>query len=182
MGCVGCTSAEPDPAGNPVADVPELGRPTTAGGHDTVEVRARLEVEPSTATRALVRFVREHAVSVNRGHVTPGLRAVAAPAELRRQRQVVRDARAQGYAVPTRPQLAIVSVAGRSARAVHLEVCLWLPSVEYVDAASGRPAAGQVPRQWAPVRATVGMYQMTRMVDKLVPARPDDDDFCGGLR
>ena len=74
-----------------------------------VSVDASIGVAPSPAVSALVAFVQAHAESIDSGRVTPLLVAVTTPAELARQRRVVAFAVAQGYVVPTAPEVRVVT-------------------------------------------------------------------------
>jgi len=178
----GCSQGTAAPPSKPTVDNPTLSispPPTTTPGAAVVSVQASIGVPSSQAVTALVSFVKAHAESVNSGRVTRLLVAVATPAELARQRQVVDFAVAKGYVVPSTPMVRVVSVIDKSATAKSFGTCFWLPSTEYQDAKTGQPPSGPVPKVWAPAVATVRLAKVTWSVDTL--SEPDNETTirCG---
>ena len=164
------TAPRDTPVDNPTLSVSTP--PTTSpSAVAPITVEASLGVDPSRAVTALVSFVKGHAESVNSGRVTRLLVSVTTPAELARQRQVVDFAVAQGYVVPTSPEIKVVSVLRRSATTQVLGACFWLPSTEYRESQTGRSPSGAIPRAWAPAVATLRVANLTWSVDTL--SEPD---------
>lgn len=159
------------------AESPPPSTPTDSTG---VQPQVQYEVPPGPETKALVKFLTAHTMSVVRKRVTRQLKEVAMPAELARQRQVIRFAALHDYTVPLHPVALIVSISRDDARQRHIGVCLWLPSTEYVDARTGRPASGQVPQSWAPAIASLHRLTVTWKVGSLSPARDYHQISCGG--
>lgn len=157
-----------------------LTTPSTEGIDSAgVQVHARYDVPPDNATRALIAFLRARTESVIVGQQSPQLSRLTTRQEHRRQVTSIRFAVRQGYTVPSEPFVAVVSRHRRSFGQV-LGVCLWLPSVEFVDAESGQPPSGPVPRQWAPALVTLRQQTVTWKVDKLSAPADPGSITCGG--
>lgn len=144
-----------------------------------MRVHVQYQVRPDDATKALVAFIEARTVSVIRQHSTAILGKVATPAELVRQRRAINFAARRNYTVPTEPIIEILSVTGVGARR-QVGACLWLPSTEYVDATTGQPPSGQVPRSWAGAIATVRRQTVAWKVDSLSAPRDNEALRCGG--
>jgi hypothetical protein len=187
-GCSSDTGPDPEPVHNAgLSDPGDAGTPKTpseptpaAVTTGPVRVSTMLRVPASGATRALTAYVEAHARSVITGGARPALRAVTSDAEYRRQLRVIAQARDQGLTVPRRPRLAVVAVRSTASR-VDADVCLWLPSTEYLDPATGVSPAGPVPQEWLPAVAHIIRAPTTWIVDKLSTPETEFAPDCGGL-
>lgn len=166
-------------ATEPSESSPDLTATEPTSDRPIVDVHTRYDVPPDEATRALVAFVRARTESVIAGHDTPELARLTTEPEHRRQLANIRFALRQGYTVPTDPWVAVVTRQRRSFGQV-LGVCLWLPSVEFVDPETGQPPSGPVPQRWAPALATLRQQTVTWKVDKLSAPADPGSITCGG--
>jgi hypothetical protein len=195
VGCSAGAEPQPETVSNPRLDAPPSsasGPTTSTGSADVpnppvatppsldVRVEAEVLVSPGADVRALLMFVEEHARSVNAGYSTPRLRAVTAPALLAGQEEVIGWAGSQGYGVPDRPRVAVVAAA-RAGQTSYLDLCLWLPSTEFVDRATGAAVDPSVPATWKPARATLARHNERWRVDRLANADEQKPTVCGGL-
>lgn len=168
-----------EPSGGTTVQTPASPSPDAPDVPD-VEVEVQYSVPPDEASRTLVAFIRAHAESVISGEEAPGLVRLTTQTEYRRQLTSLRFADRRGYVVPTRPRIAVVSRQRHTFGQV-LGICLWLPSTEFVDAASGQPPSGPVPQRWAPAYAKLTGQTVTWKVDKLSPPAGSSRISCGGL-
>lgn len=145
-----------------------------------MRVHVEYQVAPGPDAKALVTFIAAHATSVIRQHVTRQLEAVTTSAELSRQRAAIRFATRQHYTVPPEPIVRIVSVARDGARNRQVGMCLWLPSTEYVDAATGRLPSGDVPQAWVQAIAILQRQTVTWKVDRVSSPTNPNRLSCGG--
>lgn len=183
---------QPEAISNPRLDAPPSDVSSTtstttgpAGADATppsmdVSVQADLQVTAGTDVEVLLQFIEEHARSVNAGYSTPRLRAVTSAALLADQEDVIGWAGSQGYGVPDHPRVAVVA-AERSARTSSFDVCLWLPSTEFVNRATGESVDPRVPAAWKPARATLTRHNVRWRVDRLANSDEKPATMCGGL-
>lgn len=146
-----------------------------------VDVDALVRVDAPAQVDAFVTFVRAHAESVNTGYVTRELEGAATTGQLARQAKVIDWAASQGYAVPDRPRVAVVGVDKAGAAEARLDVCMWLPSTEFVSRISGLPVDESVPATWRPASATLTMHNDGWKVARLSDADRQHPIDCGGL-
>jgi hypothetical protein len=121
------------------------------------------------------------AKSVNTGRATDELEAVATGPLLAEQVEVIEWAASQGLAVPDRPRVAVVAADTAGDRSASLDVCLWLPSTEFVSRATGIPVDAAVPDAWRPARATLARHNDRWQVARLADADERSSINCGGL-
>jgi hypothetical protein len=189
LALAGCSDPAPQPtaaSSTPVLPTfPSLDPTAGSAGPSTppVHVDVRLSVPASPATEALVAYTRAHAESVIAGRSSAELRAVTSRHLLAYQQQVIAAARAKGFAVPTRPRMAVVSGSDAGPGRKRLGVCYWLPSVQYIDASSGAPT-DEVPSTWVGAVALVTRVRsagrpMTWIVAKVEAPTKRDEVDCG---
>jgi hypothetical protein len=170
------TSTEPDPDDASPSSSPEPRAPSV-----TVTVDAVLQTEGSAPVQAFLAFVRAHAESVNTGYATTELSRVTTAPEHARQVDVIDWAASQGYAVPDHPRVAVLASSTDPAGDVLLDVCLWLPSTEFVSRVSGLPVDPEVPDTWRPAGATLTRHNDGWRVARLADAHRQHPISCGGL-
>jgi hypothetical protein len=196
-GCGGDAAPESEMVSNPRLDgQPTRGEPgtgattpapssssttTASAPSNRVAVDAVVRVDAPAQVDALLTFVRAHAESVNSGYTTPELEDVTTAGQLARQAKVVSWAASQGYAVPDRPRVAVVDVGKAGAGQTRLDVCLWLPSTEFVSRVSGIPVDESVPATWRPASATLTRHNDGWRVARLTDADRQHQIDCGGL-
>jgi hypothetical protein len=174
---------EPTPA-EPETDATTASPPssTAAGPPSTsVTVDALVQVDAPAQVDAFVTFVRAHAESVNTGYATSELEGVTTADQLARQAKVISWAASQGYAVPDRPRVAVIDAAKAAGGEAKLDVCIWLPSTEFVSRVSGLPIDETVPAAWRPASATLTMHNDGWRVARLTGADRQHPISCGGL-
>jgi hypothetical protein len=174
-GSATATPPDPDDASTPTSS------PAPRAPSATVTVDAVLQTEGSAPVQAFIAFVRAHAESVNTGYATTELSQVATAAEHARQVDVIDWAASQGYAVPDRPRVAVLASSTDAAGQVILDVCLWLPSTEFVSRVSGLPVDAEVPDTWRPASATLTRHNDGWRVARLADAHRQHPISCGGL-
>lgn len=184
----GCTSQEPaapesggaagtDPSTAPTDRTPRSLPPPSE--RLRVEVTSRVGTGPET--QAFTSYLRARTESFRTGSSTPALRAQTTKRELRRQQMLVTSAMQSGFTVPARPRAAVVDRHRVTATATLLQVCLYLPSTEYVDKITGESPYGDVPRRWQAAVVRLVNTHVTWKVDKVVPPPDQGGSNCRGL-
>jgi hypothetical protein len=146
-----------------------------------VTVDADMRVEQSGATEAFIEFVRAHAEAVNTGYPTDALKAITTPRQLAKQARTITWAGEHGLGVSNHPRVGIVGARDTGTDEAWLDTCLWLPSTEFVDRASGLPVNGSVPAVWKAAGATLTRQNDVWRLDTLVQATEENTTNCGVL-
>lgn len=173
------TSPGPDDAD--ATSPPPAATSTPRAPSTSVKVDAVVQVDASAQVAAFVDFVRARAESMNLGYATRQLERLTTPAEHDRQVKVINWAASQGYAVPDRPRVAVVGSRTNATGNATLDVCLWLPSTEFVSRVSGLPVGEGVPAAWRPASATLTRQNDGWQVARLADAHRQHPINCGGL-
>lgn len=146
-----CGGGDEPAAAAPTSTSPEASSlPAAAGDPDaatTVDVRAGAFVdEPMIST--LVRYLDERQTSMREHGATAGLVSTSTYQWLQQQRGVIATADQRGWTVPAAATMIVHSVTGGSPDAL-VGLCLWGPSVDFIDARTLEPVR-RTPAQWYP--------------------------------
>jgi hypothetical protein len=175
------TQAEPETGSTTPSPSSPSSSATVRAPSTSVIVDAQVRVDAPAQVEAFITFVRAHAESVNTGYATNELKGATTADQLARQAKVISWAASQGYAVPDRPRVAVVDVEKAGAGQARLDVCIWLPSTEFVSRVSGLPADEAVPATWRPASATLTMHNDGWRVARLADADRQHPINCGSL-
>ena len=96
----------------------------------------------------LVEYLEARQSSMRERRIVPDMVETATFQWIQQQRLVIADAEDRGWTVPAEARMRVVGVEAGNADAV-VRVCMWGPSVDFVDAKSGEPVRSQQ-RQWYP--------------------------------
>jgi hypothetical protein len=96
----------------------------------------------------LVEYLDARQTSMRERRITPAMVETATFQWIQQQRAVIADAEQRGWTVPAQARMRIAGVESDGADAV-VRVCMWAPSVDFVDAKTGKPVEPEV-RQWYP--------------------------------
>jgi hypothetical protein len=96
----------------------------------------------------LVEYLEARQASMRERRIVPDMVATATFQWVQQQRLVISDAEDRGWTVPAEARMRIVGVEPGNSDAV-VRVCMWGPSVDFVDAETGEPVRSHL-RQWYP--------------------------------
>ena len=94
----------------------------------------------------LVEYLEARQASMRERRIVPDLVETATFQWIQQQRLVISDAEHLGWTVPAEARMRIVGVEPGNSDAI-VRVCMWGPSVDFVDAETGEPVRSQM-RQW----------------------------------
>jgi hypothetical protein len=96
----------------------------------------------------LVDYLDARQTSMRERRITPEMVGTATFQWIQQQRAVIADAKKRGWTVPAEARVRVVGVDEDGPDAM-VHVCMWAPSVDFVDAKTGKPVEPGV-RQWYP--------------------------------
>jgi hypothetical protein len=96
----------------------------------------------------LVEYLEARQASMRERRIVPDMVETATFQWIQRQRAVIADAQQRDWTVPAAARMRIVGIESGDSDAV-VQVCMWGPSVDFVDAETGEPVRAQK-RQWYP--------------------------------
>jgi hypothetical protein len=128
----------------------EVGSPTP-GNPEIVDTVVNVETGRwghDAMIPTLVEYLEARQSSMRERRIVPDLVETATFQWIQQQRLVIADAEDRGWTVPAAARMRVVGVEPGNADAV-VRVCMWGPSVDFIDAKSGEPVRSQQ-RQWYP--------------------------------
>jgi hypothetical protein len=96
----------------------------------------------------LVDYLEARQTSMRERRIVPDMVETATFQWIQQQRLVIADAEDRGWTVPAEARMRVVGVEPGNSDAV-VRVCMWGPSVDFVQVESGEPVESQM-RQWYP--------------------------------
>lgn len=123
----------------------------TPGGSDAQETDVRVDTgrwADDAMVPTLVEYLEARQASMRERRIVPDMVATATFQWIQQQRLVISDAEDRGWTVPAEARMRIAGVKLGNSDAV-VRVCMWGPSVDFVDAETGEPVRSHL-RQWYP--------------------------------
>jgi len=96
----------------------------------------------------LVEYLEARQTSLRERRITPEMVETATFQWIQQQRAVIANAKERDWTIPAQARVRVVGVESDVPDAV-VHVCMWGPSVDFVDAKTGKPVEPEV-RQWYP--------------------------------
>lgn len=123
----------------------------TSGDADAEDTDVRVDTgrwADDAMMPTLVAYLQARQASMRERRIVPDMVATATFQWIQQQRLVISDAEDRGWTVPAEARMRIVGVEPGNSDAV-VRVCMWGPSVDFVDAKTGEPVRSHS-RQWYP--------------------------------
>lgn len=119
-----------------------------SGGEGTVVRVDTGEWSSDVMVPTLVEYLEARQASMRERRIVPAMVETATFQWVQQQRSVIAKAQKRGWTVPAKARMRVVGLDSGSNDAI-VRVCMWGPSVDFVDAETGEPVQPRK-RQWYP--------------------------------